>query len=242
MDCVHPAPTMSRNLPFLESLKLKTVISLTPEPLTDNIRQWAGTYGIRLLHIRPEKEAKKSAPLQSNQARDILAVILDREQSPLYIHCLNGSETTSLAICALRKLQFWTHPTIFSEMLRFSDIRTSSEIFLDRLGIRDNGIIVRIPKAPVPWLWQGLLDEEGLLPVSIMSRIEAPGMMIMIAYDDEDLGSKRKVRFDTVEQGGNSRSMNKIERLIGKATSSANNTNTAPPHTTPTSPNAPTPP
>ncbi|KAH0536814.1 hypothetical protein FGG08_006347 [Glutinoglossum americanum] len=142
----YPRPL---NFPFLESLELKVILSLTPEPLDEKLKQWADSQGIRQIHIKPEKGQKKSAPLQPAQAKAVLEIALNQENTPIYIHCLNGAgssnklmgcrygrelipvaEVTSLAICALRKHQRWTHPTIFAEMLRFSEIRTSSEVFL----------------------------------------------------------------------------------------------------------------
>jgi len=119
--------------------------------------------------------------------------LLDRNNSPLYIHCLNGSGVTSLAICALRKLQLWTHPTIFSEMLRFSDIHTSSERFLESFGSPESDVQITIPKSPVSWLWQGLLDAESLLPVT-SDGLHGLSWGIRVQYEDRELEEKRRAR------------------------------------------------
>jgi len=47
----YPRPL---NFPFLEDLKLKTILSLTPEPLVQDTAQWAESHNIRLVHIKPE--------------------------------------------------------------------------------------------------------------------------------------------------------------------------------------------
>ncbi|KAI9837709.1 MAG: hypothetical protein M1819_006642 [Sarea resinae] len=186
----YPRPL---NFPFLESLKLKTVISLTPEPPAENVAAWAESQGIRHIHIRPEKTAKKSAPIRPDQAKDVLEIILDQKNAPVYVHCLNGSEITSTAICALRKLQFWTHPTIYSEMLRFSDMHSSTEHFVETFASGDSEVVITIPEERVHWLWQGLADEEGLLPISAASREIAP-TIVKLQYEDEHLEKKRRAR------------------------------------------------
>ncbi|KZF21510.1 protein-tyrosine phosphatase, partial [Xylona heveae TC161] len=145
----YPRPL---NLGFLESLKLKTIISLTPEPLSQDIQRWAHSHDISLVHFAPVKGSKKEAPLDNSEATKVVELALNPENAPMYIHCLNGSEVTSIAICALRKLQFWSHPVIFSEMIRFSDIHSYSERFLENFGGVDTGVDIVIPKRRVAWL------------------------------------------------------------------------------------------
>ncbi|KAI9773620.1 MAG: hypothetical protein M1840_006894 [Geoglossum simile] len=79
------------NFPFLESLKLKAILSLTPEPLDDRLKQWTADHGIRRIHIKPEKGQKKGAPLQPAQAKAALDIILNPQNTPIYVHCLNGA-------------------------------------------------------------------------------------------------------------------------------------------------------
>jgi tyrosine-protein phosphatase OCA6 len=54
------------------------------------VKQWADAHGIRQIHIKPEKGQKKSAPLQPTQAKAALEILLNPENTPVYIHCLNG--------------------------------------------------------------------------------------------------------------------------------------------------------
>lgn len=103
-------------------------------------------------------------------------IMLDSTYSPLYVHCLNGSEVTGLAMTSLRKVQMWATPSILSELMRFSESHHSFDRFLEEFA----GEVV-IPREPVKWLWQGLKDEDGLPPL---------GCGVKITYVDIRLDEK----------------------------------------------------
>lgn len=84
----------------------------------------------------------------------------DASHAPLYVHCLNGSEITGLAVATLRKIQFWDSSAIISELMRFSDHHSSFDLFLEGLIGEYN-----VPRNVTPWLWQGIKDEDGMGPV-----------------------------------------------------------------------------
>ncbi|RPB02218.1 hypothetical protein L873DRAFT_1763082 [Choiromyces venosus 120613-1] len=153
----YPRPL---NFEFLESLRLKTILSLTEDPLNEAAAGWCWSRGIDMVHICPEGGSKKEAPLRHPDAIKILQIILDNTRGPLYVHCLNGSEVTGLAMASLRKVQLWATPAIVSEMMRFSETHSSSfDLFLEEFVGP-----VTIPKTPTNWLWQGIAEETGFLP------------------------------------------------------------------------------
>lgn len=67
----YPRPL---NFKFLESLNLCTILSVTPEPLTEDAAGWCRMRGIKMIHIRPERDGKKGAPLKHAEACKILSV------------------------------------------------------------------------------------------------------------------------------------------------------------------------
>lgn len=67
----YPRPL---NFKFLESLKLKTILSITPEPLAEDAAGWCRSQGINMLWIQPERDGKKGAPLKHAEACKILSV------------------------------------------------------------------------------------------------------------------------------------------------------------------------
>lgn len=62
----YPRPL---NFPFLESLKLKTILSLTPAPLIEPVANWCKQREIRIIHHPPNKSGKKSIPLSHWDAK-----------------------------------------------------------------------------------------------------------------------------------------------------------------------------
>src|SRR5277367_4758323 len=49
---------LSKNLRFLERLHLKTIVSITPDPLAENVATWCSAQGVRMMHLKTEKQAK----------------------------------------------------------------------------------------------------------------------------------------------------------------------------------------
>lgn len=94
-------------------------------------------------------------------------IMLNSAYTPLYVHCLNGSEVTGLAMMSLRKVQLWATPSVLSELMRFSESHSSFDRFLEEFVGE-----VTIPEQPVRWLWQGLKDEDGLPPLGCGVKIK----------------------------------------------------------------------
>ena len=67
----YPRPL---NFPFLETLGLKTVLSLTPVPLTAPVQEWCTANGIKIVHLPPSKSKKKSIPVQHSDAKIAIEV------------------------------------------------------------------------------------------------------------------------------------------------------------------------
>ncbi|KAF8423646.1 tyrosine phosphatase family-domain-containing protein [Tirmania nivea] len=182
----YPRPL---NFAFLESLRLKTILSLTPAPLIEPVAEWCKQQGIKMIHHTPDKSGKKSIPLSHQDVKFAIeacgSIILDSKNSPVYIHCLNGSEATGLVMACLRKLQFWAASCIFSELQRFSELHNSFEAFLE--GFVEE---IEIPEQTVGWLWQKMKDADG-----VIGRHR-----VGIRYKDKDLEGKRVKRLAAEEE------------------------------------------
>lgn len=65
----------SKNLNFLQRLRLKTILSLTPEPLGEEIATWCSAQGVRMMHLKISKEKKKKKhPIGFWEAKQALQV------------------------------------------------------------------------------------------------------------------------------------------------------------------------
>lgn len=148
------------NFPFLESLQIKTIVSLTPDPITmetdPSLFQFAETHGIRLVHIecaQSGKGKKRGVPLGYTAVFRALDLIIHQQHAPVFMHCLNGGQVASLVVACLRKMQFWSSIAIFNEFINFTtSITVNDRNFVD--GFEGEVEVDNDGKAE--WLWAGL--------------------------------------------------------------------------------------
>ena len=62
----------SKNLRFLERLHLKTILSITPEPLNNDIATWCGVQGVKMMHLKASKDKKQ--PISCYDTKQALQV------------------------------------------------------------------------------------------------------------------------------------------------------------------------
>ncbi|KAL2020551.1 hypothetical protein VTK56DRAFT_8351 [Thermocarpiscus australiensis] len=105
--------------PFIESLKLKTIVTLVgkdPPPGYDafleknNIVHW-------VFDMKGTK--KEDIPIKTMES--ILRLVVDRRNHPLLIHCNHGKHRTGCVVAVLRKLSGWDLNNIISEYKSYAD-------------------------------------------------------------------------------------------------------------------------
>ena len=57
--------------------------------------------------------------------------MINRVHQPIYVHCLNGSEVTSLVIACLRKLQCWSISSTMAEFGRYCLVKPAHTSFIE---------------------------------------------------------------------------------------------------------------
>lgn len=153
------------NFEFLKNLRLKTIISLTPLPITaetdPKLYEFAINNNIDLIHVecaQSGKGKKRGVPMGYTTIVSVMKYIIHNEYTPVYIHCLNGGQVTSLVVACLRKLQFWSSISIFNEFINFTtNITVNDRSFVE--GFK--GEININPSDKADWLWVGM--SEGIL-------------------------------------------------------------------------------
>jgi tyrosine-protein phosphatase OCA6 len=106
-----------RNLSFISTLNLTTLIACIPEPMPDHISEFADHNNISLVFFKTEKP-KEHIPLSFPKVLQILQLLCDSTQI-IYLHCLDGVLVTSMIIMGLRKLQGWSSDAYMNEACRF---------------------------------------------------------------------------------------------------------------------------
>eukprot|EP00842_Homolaphlyctis_polyrhiza_P004025 jgi/Hompol1/4623/HPOL_003793-RA len=153
-DLLRGGYPKDRNLRFLARLGLRSILSLTPEPPTGSVVAFAASHGISLIHIRVDKP-KDNIPLSFPKVCQILPVLIDTTNLPIYVHCLDGSLVTSIVIMCLRKLQCWSPQSYIAECTRYIKedmVSTEEAEFVEKFtGDFEISAGARLPK----WLWNG---------------------------------------------------------------------------------------
>ncbi|KAG0346445.1 hypothetical protein BG004_001709 [Podila humilis] len=141
-----------RNLRYLKRLKLKTILSLIPDAPDVVFKQFCEDHGIQTIHL-PVDKVKDNVPLTYNRAVEAVQIIIDPDNLPIYIHCLDGASVTGLVVCCLRKLQTWNISSAMGEFLRYlrgGVISSEESVFVEKFASE-----IEISK-PIPsWLWEG---------------------------------------------------------------------------------------
>ena len=98
----YPQP---KNYSFLESLNLKTILTLVPETISPEYAEFIKSHHIR--HIQIHIPANKDGKVNITPERIVLALsaVLDRANHPLLIHCNRGKHRTGCVTACLRKVQ-----------------------------------------------------------------------------------------------------------------------------------------
>eukprot|EP01018_Ginkgo_biloba_P029469 Gb_03230 [translate_table: standard] len=108
------------NFPFLETLHLRSIIYLCPEPYPEANTEFVERYGIRLFHFGIEGNKEPFVNIPEDIIREALKVLLDIRNHPVLIHCKRGKHRTGCLVGCLRKVQNWCLSSIFDEYQRYA--------------------------------------------------------------------------------------------------------------------------
>lgn len=144
-----------KNLRFLKRLKLKTIISVIPGVPNEDLVEFCKQENINNIHYTVPKFSEDDAKVTilASTVGDILQMMIDKQNLPLFVHCVDGAHTTGTIIMCLRKLQNWSLSVIFNEFIRFTrdnSINSTESDFVETFK-REIMVPVCIPK----WLWEG---------------------------------------------------------------------------------------
>eukprot|EP01004_Peranema_trichophorum_P010218 NODE_8988_length_629_cov_35.065217_g8360_i0.p1 GENE.NODE_8988_length_629_cov_35.065217_g8360_i0~~NODE_8988_length_629_cov_35.065217_g8360_i0.p1 ORF type:complete len:165 (-),score=14.48 NODE_8988_length_629_cov_35.065217_g8360_i0:65-559(-) len=107
-----------KNFSFIETLKLKTVIVLSPEGPNPALRKFLEEHVIECQHLTAE--SSQSEMVTEGVIVQALRVILDPTHYPVLVCCGVGRHRTGTLIGCLRKLQNWNLTSILAEYRRFA--------------------------------------------------------------------------------------------------------------------------
>jgi tyrosine-protein phosphatase SIW14 len=125
------------NFRFLESLNLRSIVYLCPEPYPETNIELLEKNGITLHQFGIEGRKEPFVTIPDDKIREALKVVLDPKKQPLLIHCKRGKHRTGCVVGCLRKLQKWCLSSVFDEYHRFAaaKARISDQRFMELFDV-----------------------------------------------------------------------------------------------------------
>ncbi|XP_055818579.1 tyrosine-protein phosphatase DSP3-like [Solanum dulcamara] len=119
-NCIYrsglPQPS---NFLFLQSLNLRSIIYLCPEPYPEENLEFLRINNIKLFQFGIDGTKEPSA-MSSTAITEALKVITDVRNHPVLIHCKRGKHRTGCLVGCLRKLQSWCMSAVVEEYKHFA--------------------------------------------------------------------------------------------------------------------------
>ncbi|KAM0791274.1 hypothetical protein ACM66B_005750 [Microbotryomycetes sp. NB124-2] len=120
------------NFPFLEKLKLQTIVWLAPEDPSSRFLNFLDDQQITLHHLGVEN-AVNYDPITEEVVLQALDIIINKKNAPLMVMCNLGRHRTGTVVGIFRKLQRWNLASILEEYRRYAGpkVRVLNEQFIE---------------------------------------------------------------------------------------------------------------
>jgi len=109
-----------RNFDFMQRLGLRSIMYLANEDYRENVSGWAQASGLKIFHLPLETNKEPFAEMDAGHVAQALSAVVDKRNLPMLIHCNKGKYRVGCLVGCLRRLQGWSHTSIFEEFARFA--------------------------------------------------------------------------------------------------------------------------
>ncbi|KAK4343676.1 hypothetical protein RND71_036770 [Anisodus tanguticus] len=107
------------NFTFLQSLNLRSIIYLCPEPYPEENLEFLRINKIKLFQSGIDG-TKEPTAIPRSAITEALKVLIDVRNHPVLIHCKRGKHRTGCLVGCLRKLQNWCDSSVVEEYKHFA--------------------------------------------------------------------------------------------------------------------------
>ncbi|KAL8159204.1 hypothetical protein V2J09_000741 [Rumex salicifolius] len=111
------------NFGFLETLNLKSIIYLCPEPYPEEHCEFLESRNIKLYQFGIEGKKETSVNMPVDMVTQALKILIDVRNHPVLIHCKRGKHRTGCLVGCLRKLQNWRLSSMIDEYRHFAGLK-----------------------------------------------------------------------------------------------------------------------
>ena len=117
----------TKNIEFLKTLKLKSVLALIPEEYPIAMTDFYNQTGVKLLNCGLDGNKWPFKEIGEENLVSALQLILDNSNRPLLIHCNKGKHRTGTIVGCLRKCRGWASTSILHEYILFASPKVRFE-------------------------------------------------------------------------------------------------------------------
>ncbi|MCL7027821.1 hypothetical protein MKW94_013992 [Papaver nudicaule] len=105
------------NFSLIETLNLKSVLCLCPEPYPEENKKFLQSKNIKPFQFGLQGTKKES--VSEDTIAEAIEVLLDVRNHPILIHCKHGKHRTGCVVGCYRKVKNWCLPCVLKEYQRF---------------------------------------------------------------------------------------------------------------------------
>ncbi|KAI0868365.1 tyrosine phosphatase family-domain-containing protein [Hypoxylon argillaceum] len=109
----------TQDYPFIQSLKLRTIVTLVSKELPDGYQEFIQAN--RITHKIFDMAGTKKEDIPVSMMRSIHAAVSNPENYPLLVHCNHGKHRTGCVVGVLRKSNQWDLKRIIDEYSAFAE-------------------------------------------------------------------------------------------------------------------------
>jgi tyrosine-protein phosphatase SIW14 len=110
----------SKNKSFLESLNLKSVVSLVLEDYPQQLVEFYERSDIELITLGIEGNKGAFKGIDKVEFHNVMRIVMDPTKRPLLIHCNKGKHRTGCVIGCIRRIRDWAVSCTVEEYVVFA--------------------------------------------------------------------------------------------------------------------------
>jgi tyrosine-protein phosphatase SIW14 len=131
----YPEP---KNYEFIKDLKIKSILTLVPEPIASEYQNFMDQTGIQhfQVHIKANKGEVRVESCEMSRA---LRLIMDRTNHPILIHCNKGKHRTGCTVACFRRIIGADFASIVDEYHTYAGVkaRLMDEVFFENFDLNN---------------------------------------------------------------------------------------------------------
>ncbi|KAI3942331.1 hypothetical protein MKW92_041468 [Papaver armeniacum] len=112
----------SSNFSFIETLNLRSILCLCPDPYPEQSLRFLHSKHIKLFQFGFQGTKEPSA-VSKDMITEALDVLLDVRNHPILIHCKHGKHRTGCVVGCYRKVKHWCLPCVLQEYQHFAGVK-----------------------------------------------------------------------------------------------------------------------